>query len=206
MTCQLENLEILNFERCLDALLPVNNESSTLSDRDCLQTFEILGLPPEILSYLVTYLVQDDICSLRQCCKALYQSTDHCMQSLRLCTATVAYNSAYYVHLRPSWLQAVKHLKIYEPSPRSLQYQPHPQNSVAQGCSPVCLWLGLFAPGLSNLQTISIENIPYLIEAMLSALSACPNITCLEVRWESGHREDPKTQLPFKICGIMGMC
>ncbi|GAX80170.1 hypothetical protein CEUSTIGMA_g7608.t1 [Chlamydomonas eustigma] len=180
MTLQLENLNDVDLGLRLDALLCVY-ESPTLFDRLSLPVFDILGLPPEILSSLVMFLGKNDLCSLRQSCKALYRSTDSCMQRLSLCTATTAFNSRSYVHLRPSWLQMVKHLKVFEPNnPRNLMHQPHKQQWVVQGCSPVCMWMGLFAPGLSNLETISFKNVPYLMEAFLYVISLCQNISCLE--------------------------
>ncbi len=39
----------------------------------------------------------------------------------------------------------------------------------------------MFGPQLTNLQTVSLSHLPYLLEVLLVMASSCPRITGLEV-------------------------
>jgi len=81
-----------------------------------------------------------------------------------------------YVNIKPGWTGLVHDLEIFERdwSQRQLPFQ-------SNGSSPVCLWLMMFGPSLTNLTSVSLKYLPYLLEAVMLTKMVCPGITSLEV-------------------------
>ena len=84
--------------------------------------------------------------------------------------------SQSYINLKPNWTNAVHELTISERE-RSRRTMPPLPN----GSSPVCLWLMMFGSSLTNLTSVRLKYLPYLLEALILIKMICPSITSLDV-------------------------